>query len=47
MAKDYLSIAPVQQFDPTACWTAALQWWARAIGGAPWSGNWTVLGFVG
>src|ERR1035441_7938598 len=33
MAKDYLSIAPVQQFDPTACWAAALQWWARAIGG--------------
>ena len=33
MAKDYLSIAPVQQFDPTSCWAAALQWWARAIGG--------------
>ena len=33
MAKDYLSIAAVQQFDPTACWAAALQWWARAIGG--------------
>jgi hypothetical protein len=33
MGKDYLSIAPVQQFDPTACWAAALQWWARAIGG--------------
>ena len=33
MAKDYLSIALVQQFDPTACWAAALQWWARAIGG--------------
>jgi hypothetical protein len=33
MATDYLSIAPVQQFDPTSCWAAALQWWARAIGG--------------
>jgi hypothetical protein len=33
MAKDYLSIAPIQQFDPTACWAAALQWWARAAGG--------------
>lgn len=33
MSKNYLGIAPVQQFDPTACWAAALQWWARAIGG--------------
>ena len=33
MAKDYLSIAPVTQFDPTSCWAAALEWWARAIGG--------------
>ena len=33
MAKDYLSIAPVEQLDPTSCWAAALQWWARAIGG--------------
>ena len=33
MAKDYLRIAPVNQFDPTACWAAALEWWARAIGG--------------
>jgi hypothetical protein len=33
MAKDFLSIAPVQQFDPTACWAAALEWWARAAGG--------------
>jgi hypothetical protein len=33
MATDYLRIAPVAQFDPTACWAAALEWWARAIGG--------------
>jgi hypothetical protein len=33
MAKDYLRIAPVTQFDPTSCWAAALEWWARAIGG--------------
>jgi hypothetical protein len=33
MAKDYLSISPVAQFDPTSCWAAALEWWARAIGG--------------
>ena len=33
MAKDYLSISPVEQLDPTSCWAAALQWWARAIGG--------------
>lgn len=33
MAKDYLRIAPVAQFDPTSCWAAALEWWARAIGG--------------
>ena len=33
MAKDYLAIAPVAQFDPTSCWAAALEWWARAIGG--------------
>jgi hypothetical protein len=33
MATDYLSIAPVAQFDPTSCWAAALEWWARAIGG--------------
>ena len=33
MATDYLSISPVQQLDPTSCWAAALQWWARAIGG--------------
>ncbi len=28
----YHSIRPVQQFDPTACWAASLEWWARAIG---------------
>lgn len=33
MAKDYRSVAPVAQFDPTACWAASLEWWARAIGG--------------
>jgi len=33
MGKDYLSISPVSQFDPTSCWAAALEWWARAIGG--------------
>ena len=33
MGKDYLAIPPVVQFDPTACWAAALEWWARAIGG--------------
>jgi len=33
MSKDYLRIAPVAQFDPTSCWAAALEWWARAIGG--------------
>ena len=33
MATDYLRIAPVAQFDPTSCWAAALEWWARAIGG--------------
>jgi hypothetical protein len=33
VAKDYLSIAPIQQFDPTSCWAAALQWWASAVGG--------------
>jgi hypothetical protein len=35
MAKNYLQIRPVQQFDPTACWAASLEWWARAIGGRP------------
>lgn len=29
----YHSITPVQQFDPTACWAASLEWWARAVGG--------------
>ena len=33
MGKDYLHITPVAQFDPTACWAASLEWWARAIGG--------------
>jgi hypothetical protein len=30
---NYLGIAPVAQFDATSCWAAALEWWARAIGG--------------
>lgn len=29
----YRSITPVQQFDPTACWAASLEWFARAAGG--------------
>ena len=33
MATDYHTIAPVAQFDPTSCWAASLEWWARAIGG--------------
>ena len=32
MAKNYRSIRPIQQFDPTSCWAASLEWWARAIG---------------
>ncbi len=32
MAKNYLAIRPVAQFDPTACWAACLEWWARAMG---------------
>ncbi len=32
MAKDYTTIAAIQQFDPTACWAASLEWWAKAIG---------------
>lgn len=32
MGRNYRSITPVQQFDPTSCWAAALEWWARAIG---------------
>jgi len=33
MAKNYRSITPIQQFDPTACWAASLEWWAGAVGG--------------
>ncbi len=32
MATNYRATKPVQQFDPTSCWAAALEWWARAIG---------------
>lgn len=30
MATDYLQIPAVQQFDPTSCWAAVMEWWARA-----------------
>ncbi len=32
MARNYRSTRPIQQFDPTACWAATLEWWARATG---------------
>ncbi len=32
MSSKYRSISPIQQFDPTACWAAALEWWARGVG---------------
>jgi hypothetical protein len=28
---NFRSVTPVQQFDPTACWAASLEWWAKAI----------------
>lgn len=28
----YESIPPVLQDDPTSCWAAALEWWAKATG---------------
>ena len=31
MSRNYRLVTPVQQFDPTSCWAAALEWWARAI----------------
>ncbi len=27
----YRNTSPIQQFDPTSCWAASLEWWARAI----------------
>ena len=32
MSRNYRRVRPIQQFDPTSCWAAALEWWARAIG---------------
>ena len=32
MARNYRRVRPIQQFDPTSCWAACLEWWARAIG---------------
>jgi len=32
MATNYRATKPIQQFDPTSCWAATLEWWARAIG---------------
>jgi hypothetical protein len=32
MPRDYTTITAIAQFDPTSCWAAALEWWARATG---------------
>jgi len=32
MSRNYRRVRPVQQFDPTSCWAACLEWWARATG---------------